>query len=220
MLRNMVTSFFQHKKIVTTVDKAKALKPLIDKLVNLAKKGDLNSYRRGLMYLTKRSILKAMFKDASEGRLGADRDSGYASMARTELRKGDAASMVQLTLITKTYTKASSGKGGVKSVDRARRVAASKASLKETPQSEKPSASDIDRAVDKAIDNATDMALNEQPLNEQPLNEQPLNEPLNEPIDTATDNASDTLNDTATTPPDSDGSSTDGNKGPDGSAGV
>jgi large subunit ribosomal protein L17 len=149
MLRNLATSFFEEEKIVTTVHKAKALKPILDKLVNLAKKGDLNSYRRGLTLVTKRKTLKGLFNKAREDDLGAGRDSGYVSMARTKLRAGDAATLVQLSLIGKSYTKAATGVDKIKTVDRGRRVAASKAKSEA-----KPKGSKLEQSLSKAIDAA------------------------------------------------------------------
>jgi large subunit ribosomal protein L17 len=133
MLKNLATSLFEHKHIVTTIGKAKALRPLLDKLVNLAKKGDLNSYRRGLAMVTRRKVLKQLFADAKAGEVGSDRESGYFSMARIGLRAGDAAILVRLSLIPKDYNKPVSGTKKVGSLDRSRRVAASKAKSQPAP---------------------------------------------------------------------------------------
>jgi large subunit ribosomal protein L17 len=130
MLRNLATSLFEHNSIVTTIHKAKAVKPLLDKLVNLAKKGDLASYRRGLAYVTRRKVLKDLFAQAKEGKLGKDRESGYVSVVRVKVRPGDAAVLARLTLIGEGYVKAERGAPKTKVVDRSRRVAASKAKAK------------------------------------------------------------------------------------------
>jgi large subunit ribosomal protein L17 len=139
MLRNMATSLFEHKSIVTTVSKAKAVKPVLDKLVNLAKKGDLASYRRGLAMVSRRKVLKQLFADAKAGEVGAGRESGYVTSARVNIRPGDASVMVRMTLIGKDYQKASTGASKTRVVDRSRRVAASKAQdSRKGPEGSKP----------------------------------------------------------------------------------
>ena len=91
MLRNLATSLIEHKAVVTTVHKAKAVKPLVDRLVNLAKEGGLTSYRRGLAIVTRRKVLKTLFADAKSGEVGAGRVSGHVSTARVKTREGAAA---------------------------------------------------------------------------------------------------------------------------------
>jgi large subunit ribosomal protein L17 len=124
MLRNLAGSLFERQAIETTADKAKAVKPILDKLVNLAKDGSLASYRRGIAMVHKRAIVKKLFRDVKDGSIGQGRASGYVSSARTRLRRGDNAQMVRLTLITPGYQKAAAGAGAA---SRARRVAASRA---------------------------------------------------------------------------------------------
>ncbi|MDR1922527.1 MAG: 50S ribosomal protein L17 [Candidatus Adiutrix sp.] len=140
MLRNMVTSLFEYDRITTTISKAKALRPLADRLVGLAKKGkaDLHSFRQAAAVITKRSVLDKIFDEAAgrfEGRV-----SGYAVMVKLGLRKGDAAPMVILELIKPGYEKAKVGggassrkaKGGAG--DRSRRVAASLSKKEAAPK--------------------------------------------------------------------------------------
>lgn len=111
MLRNMVTSLFEYDRITTTVSKAKALRPLADKMIGLAKngKGDLHSFRQAASVITKRAVLDKIFAEAS-GRF-SDRDCGYTIMVKTGLRKGDAAPMVILELIKAGQPKAKVGGG-------------------------------------------------------------------------------------------------------------
>lgn len=130
MLRNMVTSLFEHGRIVTTVSKAKALRPLADRMVGLAKKGkgDLHCFRQAAAVIRKRDVLDKMFEEA-QGRF-SDRSSGYTIMVKMGLRKGDAAPMVILELIKPETGKAAVGAGAAKAGskaggDRSKRVAAS-----------------------------------------------------------------------------------------------
>ncbi|MDR2350830.1 MAG: 50S ribosomal protein L17 [Deltaproteobacteria bacterium] len=126
MLRNMVTSLFEKRSITTTVHKAKALRPLTDKLVGLAKKGDLNAFRRAAGIITRRKILKSLFSDVKERNFYKERDCGYSTMGRVGLRKGDAAVMVKVSLIGPDHKKVKTGGGAKAPSDRSRRVAASK----------------------------------------------------------------------------------------------
>jgi large subunit ribosomal protein L17 len=132
MLRNMVTSLFEYDRITTTISKAKALRPLADKMIGLAKKGkaDLHSFRQAAAVIRKRDVLDKLFENAA-GRYG-DRVSGYTVMVKLGLRKGDAATMVILELAKEGQAKARVGAGTVAkktkaaaSGDRAKRVAQS-----------------------------------------------------------------------------------------------
>jgi len=140
MLRNMVTSLFEYGRIKTTLSKAKALRPLADRLIGLAKSGkaDLASLRRAAAVITKRTVLDKLFGEA--GDRFADRVSGFTVMAKTGLRPGDAAPMVILELTGAGQARASVGaqarkvKGG--GGDRAKRVAQS--SRKAAAEAEPP----------------------------------------------------------------------------------
>jgi len=138
MLRNMVTSLFEYDRITTTVSKAKALRPLADKMVGLAKNGksDLHSFRQAAAVIRKKTVLDKLFEEAA-GRF-SDRPSGYTVMVKTGLRKGDAATMVILELVKAGQEKAKTGAGAPKKAkaaagDRSKRVAqsAKKAEKKE-----------------------------------------------------------------------------------------
>ncbi|MGL4209357.1 MAG: 50S ribosomal protein L17 [Candidatus Adiutrix sp.] len=131
MLRNMVTSLLEYGRITTTISKAKALRPLADRMIGLAKKGksDLHSFRLAAAVITKRSVLDKIFEEAA-GRF-SNCGSGYTVMVKLGLRKGDAAPMVILELLKADHRKASVGsnlsaaKTKAASQDRSKRVAAS-----------------------------------------------------------------------------------------------
>jgi large subunit ribosomal protein L17 len=126
MLRNMATSLFEKERIVTTLSKGKAVKPLIDKLVTLAKKGDLHSIRQVASVLTKKDVVKKVFEMAKER--FTTRTSGYTLMVKCGIRKGDVAPMVFLRLANTTDIKPFTGSSKGKQLDRSRRVAASRRS--------------------------------------------------------------------------------------------
>lgn len=145
MLRNMVTSLFEYDRITTTISKAKALRPLADKLVGLAKSGksDLHAFRQAAAIIRKRTVLDKIFDEAST-RFN-DRPCGYTIMVKNGLRKGDAATMVILELTKAGQEKATVGSTAAKtpaksSGDRSKRVAKSKAAAGEAAPAIEPEA--------------------------------------------------------------------------------
>lgn len=96
MMRNMVTSLFEHESIVTTRAKAKAVRPLADKMITLAKRGDLHARRQALSVLTKKSVTHKLFGEIKDRYM--DRSGGYTSIVRIQSRRGDAAEMAVLRL--------------------------------------------------------------------------------------------------------------------------
>ena len=97
MFRNMVTSLFDHERIVTTVEKAKEVGPIAEKMITLAKRGDLHARRQALSYIRSKATVAKLFSEISEQ--FADRNGGYTRIIKTGVRKGDAASMAIIELV-------------------------------------------------------------------------------------------------------------------------
>ena len=97
MLRNMVTSLFEHERIVTTVPKAKEARRVADKMITLAKRGDLHARRQAHSYIQSKDVVAKLF-DEIQGQY-ADRQGGYTRIIRTGIRQGDAAQMAILELV-------------------------------------------------------------------------------------------------------------------------
>jgi len=93
----MVTSLFEHERIVTTQAKARSVRPFAEKLITLAKRGDLHSRRLALAVITKKSVTHKLFSEIKDRFI--DRSGGYTSMVKLEPRRGDAAPMAVLQLI-------------------------------------------------------------------------------------------------------------------------
>lgn len=102
MFRNMVTSFFEHERIITTEAKAKALRPLAEKMITLAKRGDLHARRQALAVLTKKSVAHKLFDEI--GSRYMESSGGYTTIAKLEPRRGDAAPMAVIELINPEKT--------------------------------------------------------------------------------------------------------------------
>ena len=87
LLRNLVTSLIMEERIETTVVKAKAVRPQVEKMITLGKKGDLAARRRAAAYLMTNEAVTKLF-DTVAPRFG-DRNGGYLRIVRTGWRKGD-----------------------------------------------------------------------------------------------------------------------------------
>lgn len=105
MFRNMVTSLFKYDRIRTTDTKAKQLRVWADRLITLAKRGDLHARRQALSIVREKDIVHKLFDEANE-RFGSI-PGGYARIVKVGRRRGDAApiSIVELAALEKTKKK-------------------------------------------------------------------------------------------------------------------
>jgi len=87
LLRNLTTSVIIEDRVETTLTKAKAVRPLVEKMITLGKKGDLHSRRQALSFLMTDKSVERLFKTVAP-RYG-DRAGGYLRIVRTGFRKGD-----------------------------------------------------------------------------------------------------------------------------------
>lgn len=97
MFRNMVTSLFEHERIVTTKEKAKEIRPIAEKMITLAKRGDLHARRQALSYIQSEGVVAKLFSEIQEQ--FADRNGGYTRIIQTGVRRGDCASMAIIELV-------------------------------------------------------------------------------------------------------------------------
>jgi large subunit ribosomal protein L17 len=96
MFKNMVTSLFIHQQLETTDAKAKEVRSLAEKMITLAKRGDLHARRQALAYMMDKKVTHRLF-DEIQGNY-QDRQGGYVRIIKKGIRKGDAAptSIIQL----------------------------------------------------------------------------------------------------------------------------
>lgn len=97
MVRNMVTSLLEHERIVTTTPKAKEVRRIADKMITLAKRGDLHARRQALSFVQDKAVVAKLFSDLKDAYM--DRNGGYTRIIRTGNRHGDAAQMAILELV-------------------------------------------------------------------------------------------------------------------------
>ncbi|MGE4518316.1 MAG: 50S ribosomal protein L17 [Desulfobacteraceae bacterium] len=96
MFRNMVTSLLKHGQIKTTVVKAKELRKWADKMVTLAKRGDLHARRQALAVIREKDVAHKLFEEAQE-KFGS-RNGGYTRIIRLGNRKSDGAPMCVISM--------------------------------------------------------------------------------------------------------------------------
>lgn len=97
LLRNLATSFLAKERIETTEAKAEAVARISEKMITLAKRGDLHARRQALAYLLDEDVVKKLFDTI--GPRYAGRNGGYTRIVKTAPRRGDAAPMVILELV-------------------------------------------------------------------------------------------------------------------------
>ena len=132
MLANMAISLIEHKRITTTVAKAKALKKYVEPLITKAKDDSTNSRRVVFSYLQNKEAIKTLFGEVAE-KVG-DRPGGYTRIIKLGTRQGDAAQVCFIELVD--FDPEMAKDGGKKKTRRSRRSAAPKAEA--APAAEAP----------------------------------------------------------------------------------
>lgn len=97
MLRNLVTDLLKNNRIQTTVTRAKETRRMAEKMITLAKRGDLHARRQVLAYVLDETVVKNLFDEIAPKY--QERNGGYTRIMRTTFRKGDGAEMALLELI-------------------------------------------------------------------------------------------------------------------------
>jgi large subunit ribosomal protein L17 len=106
LLKGLVTSVIEHERVVTTVPKAKAIKPLVDKMITLAKRDTLHTRRQAAAFLETPAAVKKLF-DKLGTRFG-QRSGGYTRVVRLGWRKGDGAEQAIIELVGSELVKRAS----------------------------------------------------------------------------------------------------------------
>ncbi|HEX2428667.1 MAG TPA: 50S ribosomal protein L17 [Gaiellaceae bacterium] len=94
---NLAGALIEHGRIQTTEAKAKAVKPFVEKMITLGKRGDLHARRQALAALRSNTVVHTLFADVAPR--FAERPGGYTRILRLGQRQGDAADMVYLELV-------------------------------------------------------------------------------------------------------------------------
>jgi large subunit ribosomal protein L17 len=103
LLRNLVTSFIERERVTTTLAKAKAAKPVAEKMITLGKRGTLHARRQALAYLTKESAVRKLFDELASR--FSERPGGCTRIVKLDRRMGDGAALALLELVGSEYKK-------------------------------------------------------------------------------------------------------------------
>ncbi len=112
LLRNLVTSFLEKERIITTLAKAKATRPVAEKMITLAKKNTLHTRRLAMRYVYKKDVVKKLFDDI--GPRFIERSGGYTRIVKIGPRAGDGAEMAIIELIGTEFKKKEKKKKDIK----------------------------------------------------------------------------------------------------------
>ena len=102
LLSNLATALFEHGRITTTEAKARVLRPVAEKLITKAKKGDLHNRREVLKTIRDKSVVHVLFTEIAP--TFAERPGGYTRITKIGPRKGDNAPMAVIELVTEAYS--------------------------------------------------------------------------------------------------------------------
>jgi large subunit ribosomal protein L17 len=151
LLANLAAALFTHKRIQTTETKAKRLRPLAERLITFAKRGDLHARRRVLGVISDKTVVHELFTEIAP--LLAEREGGYTRIIKTGYRKGDNAPMAVIELVLEPVTPKS--KPARSTSRKASAPAAAEKAAAETQADEAVEASDTD---DESVDAGDDEA--------------------------------------------------------------
>src|SRR5258705_13222674 len=108
LLKGLVTSVIEQERVITTVPKAKAIKPLVDRMITLAKRDTLHARRQAASFLETPKSVKKLF-DTLGTRFG-QRSGGYTRIVRLGFRKGDGAEQAMIELVGSELEKRAAGR--------------------------------------------------------------------------------------------------------------
>ena len=109
MFRNMVTSLFRYEQLETTDSKAKELRPIAEKMITLAKRGDLHARRQALSYIQDKDVTHRLFEELKDRY--SDRQGGYLRIVKKGNRRGDGAPVSVVQLLPAEQEKKTKKKG-------------------------------------------------------------------------------------------------------------
>ena len=152
MLANLSAALFEHKRITTTVTKAKRLKPYAERLVTFAKRGDLASRRRVLGLISNKGIVHELFTDIAQA--VENRDGGSTRLTTIGNRKGDNAPMAVIELVLEPVSAKQAVVAAAPQAAANAAPVAEEAPAEEAPGAEEASATEAPAADEAAADEA------------------------------------------------------------------
>jgi len=115
LFKNMAQAIIKHEQIITTLPKAKTMKPIVDKLITLGKKGSLHARRQAFSRLRDESMVTKLFGTLAPRY--ADRNGGYTRVLKAGYRYGDAAAMAVIELVDRDEDARGKDSGPIQNVE-------------------------------------------------------------------------------------------------------
>jgi large subunit ribosomal protein L17 len=115
LFKNMAQAIIKHEQIITTLPKAKTMKPIVDKLITLGKKGSLHARRQAFSKLRDESMVAKLFGTLAPRY--ADRNGGYTRVLKAGFRYGDAAAMAVIELVDRDEDARGKDSGPIQNVE-------------------------------------------------------------------------------------------------------
>jgi len=150
LLANLAAALFTHKSIKTTETKAKRLRPVAERLITFAKRGDLHARRRVLAVIGDKGVVHELFTEIAP--LVAEREGGYTRITKLGFRKGDNAPMAQIELVLEPVQKRAS---------KSKAAAAAQSAAADQEAAEAKSAEAAEAEAAEAEESADDAAAEE-----------------------------------------------------------
>jgi large subunit ribosomal protein L17 len=164
ILANLATQLFEHGKITTTEAKARRLRPLAEKLITKAKRGDIHSRRLVLTTVKDKGVVHVLFTEIAP--TFAEREGGYTRITKIGPRKGDNAPMAVIELVTESVEdsrKTNAKSSGTARSTSARKAPARTAAAAPAPVADEPVAVEDSAAADEPV---TEPSVEESPAEE------------------------------------------------------
>lgn len=163
ILANLATALFEHGRITTTEAKARVLRPVAERLITKAKKGDLHNRRLVLAQIKDKGVVHALFEDIAPR--FAERPGGYTRITKIGPRKGDNAPMAVIELVTEDYApkaKAARTTAPATPAPAAEEAPADETAVEEAPAEETTEAEATEAPADSADEAAADEAADDE----------------------------------------------------------
>ena len=147
MLANLAAALFTHKSITTTETKAKRLRPVAERLITFAKRGDLHARRRVLGIISDKGVVHELFSEIAP--LLAEREGGYTRITKVGYRKGDNAPLAVIELVLEPVTpKVKRGAAGATTTAAAAAAPVAEAPVAEAPVADESAAEETEVPVE------------------------------------------------------------------------
>lgn len=187
MLANLATALFTHGRIQTTETKAKRLRPLAERMVTFAKRGDLHARRRVMTIIRDKSAVHKLFMEIAP--LVDKREGGYTRIVKTGYRKGDNAPMAVIELVLEPVNPKPKTKKAKPEPEKPTVVAAEAATEVveelETVDAAEETTESVEVAVEDTTEAPAEVVAEDAPVSDEPVADEAAEEPVAETADEA-----------------------------------